>query len=148
MQNKQQMLASPLARATYTKFQQQRVAATVCRGTAGDDLNFFYSDLPYWADNCLGWVADDAQKSKICAYCSLVTPAERAYFTKIDTDEIRNSDRVPRQDAKSCKPRRSGVSGVQPGGKHRGKGNKDVPSHKIKEDSKGAVQKTNKKSKK
>lgn len=152
MQNKQQMLASDRARATYAKFQRQGVAATVCRGTTGDDFNFFYSGFPYWSNSCLGWVPDFANKPKICSYCLVATPPTREFEVKEELHdprkELRDSNRLPGQANEPSKSGKSGVSTVSASSKHSSKGNKDLPSSKIKKTKTNTIQKTKKPTKK
>ena len=128
------MLASPRAKATYVQYQRQGIAATVCRGTTDDDFNFFYSDLTYWSSDCLGWVNDTVNKSKVCTYCSLSSPPEIKFETKSDINEVRkesrNSNRPPRQPIEPNKPGSSEIRCVRKGCKHSGKGDKDLPSVK------------------
>lgn len=151
MQTKRQMLASDRARASYVKFQRQCVAATVCRGTTGDDFNFFYSVDAYWSHSCLGWVPDIANKSKICCYCAVTKPPVREFYIKEEDNdhrtESRDSDRLHGQVNEPSKSRRSRLHEVQTSSKHRDKGNKSLPKNKIKENSKRTVQKVNKKTK-
>jgi len=152
MQNKQQMLASTRARATYAKFQQQRVGATICRGTSGNDFNFFYSDHSYWADNCLGWVIDDSKKSKICAFC-FGTPHQKIELqSKIDNNEIRKEPRdgsgVPGPSLKSDKSNGRKLQQLRKISKCGGSSNKDVSNSKIKKAKKTKVQKTKKRDRK
>ncbi len=146
------MLASTSARATYAKFQRQHAAATVCRGMTGDDFNFFYSDFPYWSDCCLGWVLDDHKKSKICTFCSIVSPSEVDFQVKSDNNEIRkefgDSDRVSGQPPEPSKSRTPRLRQLHKGGKRGGDSDKDVPSSKDKETKKGNVQKSQKRTKK
>jgi hypothetical protein len=136
MQNRQQMLASPRAQATYVQFQRQGIAATVCRGTTDDEFNFFYSDLTHWADNCLGWVIDSINKSKICTHCSLSSPLKVKIEPKSDINEFRkesrDSNRSPGQPTAPSKPGSPEIRGVCKVHKHGGKGNKDLPAVKNK----------------
>lgn len=142
------MLASDRARYTYAKFQRQGVAATVCRGTTGEDFNFFYSDFPYWSNSCLGWVPDFANKPKICAYCLITKAPARKFEVEVEPNDIRkesrNSDRLPGQANKPDKPGRSGLSKVSTGDEHRSKGNKNVPTPKNKKNSKNKGKTTKK----
>jgi hypothetical protein len=145
MQNKQQMLASSRARATYAKLQQQRVSSTVCRGASGDDFNFFYSDLSYWSDNCLGWVLDDLKKSKICPFCAAVSPSEIEFQVKIASNEIRKEfrdiNRISGQPAEPSKPGTPKLRQLHKGRKRGSDCDKGVPSAKNKKNKKGYVQK-------
>lgn len=135
MQNRQQMLASPQAQATYKQLQRRGVAATVCRGTADNDFNFFYSDLTYWSDNCLGWVSDTINKSKVCASCVFATAPEIKFETKPDINEVRkesrDSNRVSRQPNESSKPNTSGLRQLHTICEHSGNDGKIVPGVKI-----------------
>jgi hypothetical protein len=152
MQNKQQMLASDRARATYAKLQRQGVAITVCRGTTGDHFNFFYSGFSYWSNNCLGWVIDDPKKSKICTYCLVTAPPEREFELKNDDNEIRkeprNSNRLSGQSIKPSKPRPSKLRPLHKSGEHSSNSNKDVSSVKSKKAKEATVQKTKKRARK
>lgn len=130
------MLASDRAKATYAKLQRQGIAATMCRGTTGDDFNFFYSDFSYWSNYCLGWVPDNVNKPKICVYCSLVKTPVREFAVITDNDETRkeprNSNRVPRQPTEQHKPGTSAVSELHTGGKHVSSGSKSNAATKTK----------------
>ena len=146
------MLASDRARATYAKFQRQGVAATVCRGTTGDDFNFFYSGFPYWSNNCLGWVPDFANKPKICSYCVITKPPEREFEVKdepnVNRPELRDINRLPGQANEPSKSRKSGLPAISASSKHSSKGNKNLPKPKTKEIKTNTVQKTKKPTKK
>lgn len=147
MQNRQQMLASPSARATYTKFQRQSLAATVCRGTSDDDFNFFYSDLTYWADNCLGWVPDITGRSKVCVYCARTAPPEIKLETKSDINEVRkqsrNSNRAHRQPNEPSAPNAPGLRQLQKSRKHGSESSKGISNTKNKKTEEISVQKRN-----
>lgn len=149
MQNKQQMLASPIARATYAKFQRQRIAATVCRGTTSDEFNFFYSGFSYWSNRCLGWVPDFADKPKICIHCLVATPPTQEFEVKDNIDdrrkELRNIDRLSGQANESNKLGRSGLSEIHTVSKHSSKSNKGdaTPKNKQKVKSKAKTIKKN-----
>jgi hypothetical protein len=145
MQNRQQMLASPQAQATYKQLQRRGVVATVCRGTAGDDFNFFYSDLAYWSDNCLGWVSDTINKSKVCASCVFATAPEIKSdineYRKEARKESRNSNRAPRQPNESSKHNASGLRQLHASCKHSGNDGKSIPVDKIQKTEKIPVKK-------
>lgn len=146
------MLASERARAMYTKFQRQGVAATVCRGTTGDDFNFFYSDFSYWSNNCLGWVPDSANEPKICPYCRIAKTPIREFEVKdepnVNRSELRDSNRLPRQTDEPSKSGKSGISSLSVSSKHSCKGHKNLPKTKTKKIKTTTVQKTKKPTKK
>jgi len=146
MQNRQQMLASSRAQATYVQFQRQGIAATVCRGTTDDEFNFFYSDLTHWSDNCLGWVIDVTNKSKICTHCSLSSPLKVKIEPKYDINEVRkesrDSNRPHRKPVEPSNPGSSGLRCVRKSCKHSGKGNKDLPAVKNQKTKRVHVQKS------
>ena len=139
------MLASPQAQATYKQFQRQGAAATVCRGTTADDFNFFYSDLTYWSDNCLGWVADTINKSKVCTYCAFATAPEPKFDTKSDINEVRkqsrDSNRAHRQPNESNKSNKPGLRQIHKSCKHGSKGPKGVSVVKNKKTQEMHIQK-------
>lgn len=146
------MLASDLARATYAKLQRQRIPATVCRGTSGDDFNFFYSSFTYWSNNCLGWVPDLANKPKICIYCLVTAPPAHEFEVKNDINdrrkELRNSDRLSGQANEPNNLGRSRLSELHTVSKHSSKSTKSYATHKNKKSSKRKIKTTKKKTKK
>lgn len=146
------MLASDLARATYAKLQRQGTPATVCRGTSGNDFNFFYSSFTYWSNNCLGWVPDLANKPKICSYCLVSTPPNREFEIKEDfydpRKEFRNSNRLPGQADEPSKSGKSGLSSVPAISEHRSKSNKGDATPKNKQNRKSKTKTLKKKTKK
>lgn len=146
------MLASSRTKATYTKLQQQGIASTVCRGTSGDDFNFFYSDLSYWSDSCLGWVPDFVHKPKICTYCLVAVAPLREFETKeevYDTrKKLRDVDRSSGQANEPGKPRRRELSKLPASSEHCRKGIKSDAKPKNKKSNESTVKKFKKTTKK
>ena len=146
------MLASDLARATYAKLQRQGIPATVCRGTSGDDFNFFYSSFTYWSNNCLGWVPDLANKPKICLYCLTTKPPMREFGARAQINDFRNelrdSNRLPGQADEPSKSGKSGLSSVSASSEHRCKSNKGDATPKNKQNRKSKTKTLKKKTKK
>lgn len=145
MQTKQQMLASPKAKRTYKTLQALNIPVTICRGTSGNEINFFYSDLPYWSDSCLGWVRDAHKSSKICAYCKLAKAPEVEFPSFPLKDEVGEKSRdisgVPGQSAKPSKPRPSELPGLHKSSKHRDKSAKSNAVAKAKKEKTNKLQK-------
>lgn len=114
MQTKQQMLASKKAKQMYTYYYQKGIPAVVCRGTAGDDISFYYTPAPFWSDHCVGWVKQVVGKTPVCKLCQLATPPEDKYlYGKVqsdETDEFRDSDSLFGRDDVPHKP---GTPGLQ-----------------------------------
>lgn len=146
------MLASDLARATYAKLQRQGIPATVCRGTTGNEFNFFYSSFPYWSNKCLGWIPDFADKPKICIYCLVTALPAHEFEVKSDINdrrnELRDSNRLPGQADEPSKSGKSGLSSVSAISEHRSKSNKGDATPKNKQNRKSKTKTLKKKTKK
>lgn len=145
MKTKLEMLRSAKAAKNYKEYYRSNVPHTICRGITRGNDDFFCSDLPFWSDNCDGWIKESSTGILTCSFCF----AEREKYNSIKNidnfNEIRkqsrDSDSIPGQDGQYGESGGSILSAIRSIKEHRSKSNKSNATSENKKDKKVHVQK-------
>lgn len=148
MKTKRDMLKTLRAQQTYKKYYVKTIPAAVCRGITRSDTDFFYSDLPFWSDNCFGWVPLDSKNGSSCDACIALTLSYSEIVNSINTNDIREQfgdiDSLSGQINELSESQGSSLPQISAGKKHSSKGNKNSTAVKRKKTNKSATKKTKK----